>query len=932
MADENTNDDGDQNDIPLRDPVQEQQEQAQEDLSHALQMLGIAQVEHRNRLINDCFPRGLVDFQTLGENDIESLVSSYASRRIAADRINLGLAIQRRLKGLMHYVQDCYRVDRDPNHLEVDIPVVEAALQRSIIRKSFCSQRETNAKAADPGKFIPKKWHQWENAFDNYLSVLPGSTGIPLAYIIRKEENVNEPLGGWANFHLEMIAKAPLHGNIFHEDARTVYQLITSFTNGTAAEEYIKAGFPRGRCHNNGRLAFQSLRSHYGGVGYLSRRIARAESLEASLFYKNESTFNFESFSSRIEEMFNIYKEENQEKTDEEKIRILFRKIQSSSLVHAVASLRVTQTTQGLTYDQAINHLATIVGTITKPNRRVAQMKTSKPKRPVRRHSNYIDKATWNKMTKEEKRKVIDARKKKSSPSNNRPGNTSAINATATNNEDASSVIGNAILSVISGVSRENNDTNSIATQNNQPVTELNVETQDTPMGFGGRNVAIRRKNNRTNSQIISSIRIGQHSIQPVTCMSKVCSTSTCEMDSHADTCVLDCNFSPIYFTGRKCSVCAYNDDYDPIDNIPIAAGTTAYDDPYDGNTYILVIHEGLYFGEKMRHSLLNPNQLRHYGTVVDDNPYHQDGMMVQTEEITIPLTSYGTDILFTTRTPTAYELENCKHIDLTSGSIEWDPNHISFPNGSPRTNEYDGGSTIISMAARTDDLSKIHRSRNDLDFLKKLNEMESNSNIDIPTPRTFVSSDRHSVVSAKDLSEKWMISQKHAEKTIKATTQRGIRSAVLPLSRRYRGDLFYQKKRLNSHFYSDTYFARTKSLHGNTCAQVFGNRDQFVDVYPMSTKSHAGNALKQFISDWGVPSELTFDNAWEQTKPGSEFMKIITKHDIKWHTSEPYRPDQNAAESIIREVRKKWFRLMARKNVPTDVWDYGLKWVCEIQ
>ena len=64
---------------------------------------------------------------------------------------------------------------------------------------------------------------------------------IPLAYIIRKEENVEEPLGGFADFHQEMIAQAPLHGTIFQKDARTVYQLITSFTNGTAAEEYIKA-------------------------------------------------------------------------------------------------------------------------------------------------------------------------------------------------------------------------------------------------------------------------------------------------------------------------------------------------------------------------------------------------------------------------------------------------------------------------------------------------------------------------------------------------------------------------------------------------------------------------------------------------------------------------------------------------------------------
>lgn len=151
MADENANENEDEYEIPPLNPEQAQQEQAQIDLSHTLQMLGIVQVEHRNKFINDCFPRGLIDFQHLRENDIELLVASYACRRITANRINFGLAIQRRLKGLMYYVQDCYRVDRVPNHLKVVI------LQRFIIRKSFCDQRETNAKAANPGKFISKK-------------------------------------------------------------------------------------------------------------------------------------------------------------------------------------------------------------------------------------------------------------------------------------------------------------------------------------------------------------------------------------------------------------------------------------------------------------------------------------------------------------------------------------------------------------------------------------------------------------------------------------------------------------------------------------------------------------------------------------------------------------------------------------------------------
>ena len=52
---------------------------------------------------------------------------------------------------------------------------------------------------------------------------------------------------------------------------------------------------------------------------------------------------------------------------------------------------------------------------------------------------------------------------------------------------------------------------------------------------------------------------------------------------------------------------------------------------------------------------------------------------------------------------------------------------------------------------------------------------------------------------------------------TLKATTQRGIRRVVHPLTRRYRTDHFSLRyRRLNTQFYSDTGFATTKSLKGN--------------------------------------------------------------------------------------------------------------------
>jgi hypothetical protein len=43
-------------------------------------------------------------------------------------------------------------------------------------------------------------------------------------------------------------------------------------------------------------------------------------------------------------------------------------------------------------------------------------------------------------------------------------------------------------------------------------------------------------------------------------------------------------------------------------------AGATAYEDPVSDATYILVFNEALYYGDKLDHSLLNPNQIWSYG------------------------------------------------------------------------------------------------------------------------------------------------------------------------------------------------------------------------------------------------------------------------------------------------------------------------------
>ena len=56
-----------------------------------------------------------------------------------------------------------------------------------------------------------------------------------------------------------------------------------------------------------------------------------------------------------------------------------------------------------------------------------------------------------------------------------------------------------------------------------------------------------------------------------------------------------------------------YRDDYASIKNVPIVQAATAYQSPYTGQVYILILNEALWMGYSMKNTQINPNQIRRY-------------------------------------------------------------------------------------------------------------------------------------------------------------------------------------------------------------------------------------------------------------------------------------------------------------------------------
>jgi len=120
--------------------------------------------------------------------------------------------------------------------------------------------------------------------------------------------------------------------------------------------------------------------------------------------------------------------------------------------------------------------------------------------------------------------------------------------------------------------------------------------------------------------------------------------------------------------------------------------------------------------------------------------------------------------------------------------------------------------------------------------------------------------------------------------------------------------------RRLSTRFYTDTMFSKVgTSLRGNTCAQVITDGNGAVFVYPMKSKSEAGNQLLNLIQQVGVTNELHRDGAPEMGGD-SKFNRICREYKIRSTFTEPYSPWQNRCQNMIGVLSRKVKARRARR------------------
>jgi len=139
-------------------------------------------------------------------------------------------------------------------------------------------------------------WTQFNWDLQNYLASIQSIAGVPLSYIIWKEEFLDIAPPGEDGVE-ELICLAPLYGTPYLEDKKRVYCIIrdaVSRTNGWTWMQDVQ--------NEDGKQAMKCLHDHYDGPRAKTHCIQDAKEQLKICAYKNETTFQFKHYVSVLKE------------------------------------------------------------------------------------------------------------------------------------------------------------------------------------------------------------------------------------------------------------------------------------------------------------------------------------------------------------------------------------------------------------------------------------------------------------------------------------------------------------------------------------------------------------------------------------------------------------------------------------------------------
>ena len=97
-----------------------------------------------------------------------------------------------------------------------------------------------------------------------------------------------------------------------------------------------------------------------------------------------------------------------------------------------------------------------------------------------------------------------------------------------------------------------------------------------------------------------------------------------------------------------------------------------------------------------------------------------------------------------------------------------------------------------------------------------------------------------------------------------------------------------FDVRRIHGTMSTNTIDTRYQSIHDKKYCQVFGNKQFFVELYPIKRNYDCHLGLDKFVKEYGAPDKMNYGGAQEQIGRKTEFQRVMGKYEITGHVIEP--------------------------------------------
>ena len=331
-------------------------------------LLGFGTAAVRNALIADFLSGDLAELEHMTEDDVKDACTSYAKRQDAPFPIILTQLQRKRFKALMYWVKDRVRAQA-PVEFPTGMVAAELrdelnkALERQTRRKEQKKVGESYLDHSFNNKLKSQaQWEKFKEELDATLSMIVGAQGVTLNYVIREDETpvFDETI----DYDEAIIQAVPLTGPDFALDAKTVHRIVLhNVCEDSDAYTYIKTLLR----FRNGRRDVDALRNRYASDATKQAIINSAKSSLENLRYKNERSFSFERFSSKLQKNYDDLEENGRKVDNGDIVDALWKRIQDTSLQTFIAALKVEYMRNPRDYKLVLQDIAAEVEDNKKP-------------------------------------------------------------------------------------------------------------------------------------------------------------------------------------------------------------------------------------------------------------------------------------------------------------------------------------------------------------------------------------------------------------------------------------------------------------------------------------------------------------------------------------------------------------------------------------